>query len=465
MRNKILNALPFILLGGWVLWLTKSGLGGEYLQSLARGEHSWWIWIQMFAPMIVLVLFILPVVVMGGMAGLYEFYKSIFYDIASLIAKLFKDPEKRAEWIGKSGECIINAFLLNLPQRDYHVEHDLLLRTADDRTVQIDHMVISRHGVFVLETKLYNCEIYGTGKDFKWTLKYGKKTYSVQNPVRQNEGHIKALQTITGLNESAFFNIVVLVGNMKFKKKLSDDRFKGGWDTKRFIRKQKKLLFSHAQKGKIIDAIEKARDTSETAKHKHNNQLRERHLDKSGRARPSVTHQNEGEDSIESFFANLPSQEYHIERSLPMLATSDKTGTVHVIFSRHGVFIIDIKSGGGYIFGKEQESTWTQMLSGRKKHILQNPLRQNDQYIKILQTITGLPEDVFLKVVVFADNAVIKRKLPENVCAGAGKLKEFIGKQQKTRLSNEELRAAIGAIRATQKTFTNAEQTESSRIH
>ena len=436
------------------------------MQSLARGEHSWWIWIQMFAPIFAAVFFIIPIVGMGGMAGLYEFYKSVFYDIASLMAKLFKDREKQKEWSGKSGECLTNALLFNLPQRDYHVEHDLLLRQADGRTAQIDHVVISRYGVFVLETKICNCEIDGTGKDFKWTMKYGKETYTVQNPVRQNEGHIKALQTITGLSESAFFNIVVLMGNMKFKKELSDDRFKGGWDTKKFIRKQKILLFSHAQKGKVIDAIEKARDTSESAKHKHNKQLRERHLDKSGRAKPPVTCRNESKDSIESFFANLPSQEYHIERSLPMLATSDnETGTVHVIFSRHGIFIIDIKSGGGYIFGKEQESTWTQMFPGRKKHILQNPLRQNDQYIKILQTITGLPEDVFLKVVVFVDNAEIKKKLPENVCVGAEKLKEFIGKQQKTRLSNEKLRAAIGAIRATQKTFTNTEQTESSRIH
>ena len=463
MRNKILNALPFILFGGWVLWLTKSGIGAEYLQSIVRGEHSWWIGIKMFAPMVVLVFFILPIVIMGGMAGLHEVYKSNFY---ALIGSVFKHHEKRAEWIGKSGECIINAFLLNLPQRDYHVEHDLLLRMADGHTVQIDHMVISRHGVFVLETKLYNCEIYGTGNDSKWTLMYGKKKHSVQNPVRQNEGHIKALQTITGLNESAFFNIVVLVGNIKFKKKLSDDRFKSGWDTKRFIRKQKNLLFSHAQKGKIIDAIEKARDTSEIAKHRHNDQLRERHLNKSSRAKPPVTRRSKGEDSIESFFANLPSQEYHIERSLPMLTTSDnEAGTVHVVFSRHGVFIIDIKNGGGYILGKQWESTWTQMLPGRKKQIFQNPLRQNDKYINILQTITGLPKDVFFKVVVFADNAVIKRKLPENVCVGVEKLKEFIGKQQEPRLSNEKLRAAIGAIRATQKTFTNAEQTESSRIH
>ena len=431
MRNKILNALPFfIILGGWVVWLTKSGMGEEFLQSIARGEPSWWIWIQMFAPMFALVFFILPVIGMGGMAGLYEFYKALFYDIASVMAKLFKNREKQAEWSGQSGECLVNAFLLNLPQRDYYVEHDLLLRTADGRTVQIDHMVISQYGVFVIETKSYNCTIDGTEKDFKWTMQYRKKTYQVQNPVRQNEGHIKALQAITRLPENAFFNIVVLLGNMKFKKELSDDRFKGGWDTKRFIRKQKILLFSHTQKGEIIDAIKKARDTSEGAKQKHIDNLRERR-------------------SAEKHVAESPQQSYTVLKKLQVSVDGCTMAIDRVVFSPYGIFVIADINHNNYIYGEELRLKWANKPSPQETNFFDNPLLQNKKYIEALRTITKLPEEVFFNMVVFAENAQLKtrERLPESVCVGKSGMKVFMDKQKQHRLSDKQLETTLNVVR------------------
>ena len=430
MRNKILNALPFIMLGVWIVWLTKSGLGEEYLQSIARGEHSWWIWIKMFTPIFAAVFFIIPIVFMGGMAGLYEFYKSVFYDMASLMAKLFKYHEKRKEWTGKSGECITNALLFNLPQRDYHVENDLLLRKADGRTAQIDHVVISRYGVFVLETKICNGEIDGTGKDFKWTMKYGKETHTVQNPVRQNEGHIKVLQTITGLPESAFFNIVVLMGNMKFKKELSDDRYKGGWDTKKFIREQKTLRFSHAQKGKIIDAIEKAKDTSESAKQEHVDNLR-------------------GRRSGEKNVAESPQQSYTVLRKLQVSVDGRTMAIDRVVFSPYGIFVIADINYNNYIYGEELRPKWANKPSTQETNFFDNPLLQNKKYIEALRTITKLPEEVFFNMVVFAENAQLKtrERLPESVCVGKSGMKVFIDKQTQYRLSDKQLEATLNVVR------------------
>lgn len=60
------------------------------------------------------------------------------------------------------------------------------------RSSQIDHLVVSRYGLFVIETKNYKGWIYGGGHSEQWTQNiYGKK-YSLYNPILQNAGHVRA---------------------------------------------------------------------------------------------------------------------------------------------------------------------------------------------------------------------------------------------------------------------------------
>ncbi|WP_306807281.1 nuclease-related domain-containing protein [Mesobacillus jeotgali] len=58
---------------------------------------------------------------------------------------------------------------------------------------QIDHVVLTPYGIFVIETKNYQGMIYG-GKDRKiWSVN-GK--FKMMNPFVQNYGHIKALASL-----------------------------------------------------------------------------------------------------------------------------------------------------------------------------------------------------------------------------------------------------------------------------
>lgn len=68
-------------------------------------------------------------------------------------ASLFT-PEysSRAEAIGDRGEKRVSSFLEDLDSDEYRVYNDLLIRNGN-YTTQVDHIVISRYGVFVLETK------------------------------------------------------------------------------------------------------------------------------------------------------------------------------------------------------------------------------------------------------------------------------------------------------------------------
>ncbi len=96
---------------------------------------------------------------------------------------------------GKRGEKRMAAFLSFLPKKEYRIINDLLLQSGGHST-QIDHVVVSVYGVFVIETKYYQGWIYGGENSEFWTQNiYGTKN-QLRNPLWQNQGHIKAIMRL-----------------------------------------------------------------------------------------------------------------------------------------------------------------------------------------------------------------------------------------------------------------------------
>ena len=62
---------------------------------------------------------------------------------------------------GRIGEHRVAHILGKLPKDRYRLINNLLLRTSSGGTTQIDHVVISEYGIFVIETKFYKGWIYG----------------------------------------------------------------------------------------------------------------------------------------------------------------------------------------------------------------------------------------------------------------------------------------------------------------
>ena len=94
-------------------------------------------------------------------------------------------------WIGETG---VNFFgKIGLPFWRYHKFKNVTLPTEYGSS-QIDHIIVSKYGVFVVETKMMTGWIYGKQYDKEWTQKFPNKSFKFQNPLRQNYGHIKALQ-------------------------------------------------------------------------------------------------------------------------------------------------------------------------------------------------------------------------------------------------------------------------------
>jgi len=65
-----------------------------------------------------------------------------------------------------------------------------------NKTVQIDHVVVSNYGIFVIETKNYKGLIIGNEFDDNWMQVIYKSKEKLYNPVKQNYGHIQALKEI-----------------------------------------------------------------------------------------------------------------------------------------------------------------------------------------------------------------------------------------------------------------------------
>lgn len=124
----------------------------------------------------------------------------------------------RAHQLQHTGESKVSlALMRHFPPPAYHLLNSVTLQ-VDDGTTQIDHVLVSRFGVFVIETKQYKGWIYGTASQPSWTQVLYKHKYRFQNPIHQNYKHLKAVQALLDfLPAEHVRGAVVFVGDAEFK--------------------------------------------------------------------------------------------------------------------------------------------------------------------------------------------------------------------------------------------------------
>lgn len=105
----------------------------------------------------------------------------------------------------------------NCAPPDYHLLNHITLKLSAG-TTQIDHILVSRFGVFVIETKDYSGWIFANAKHATWTqVLYGRK-FKFQNPLFQNFRHLQAVQDLLDfLPADAVKPIVVFAGDAEFQ--------------------------------------------------------------------------------------------------------------------------------------------------------------------------------------------------------------------------------------------------------
>ena len=113
---------------------------------------------------------------------------------------------------------VVSVLAHGLSPKDYFIFNNLILPSSNNGSTQIDHLVVSRFGIFVIESKNFNGWIFGSQEGTVWTqcLPRGYK-FTFQNPIRQNYAHIMALKALMPFVGTSFFSLVVFSDTCEFK--------------------------------------------------------------------------------------------------------------------------------------------------------------------------------------------------------------------------------------------------------
>jgi len=165
---------------------------------------------------------------------------------------------KSAWFKGVLGEWQVNLLIkFFLDKNEYHLIKNVTLPT-DDGTTQIDHIIVSRYGIFVVETKNMKGWIFGSANQKQWTQQIFKHKSKFQNPLHQNYKHVKTLEACLNAKNDSIFSVIIFIGDSTFKTKMPDNvRFaRGGIN---YIKNKTDIVFNDEAVKNIIEQIESGR--------------------------------------------------------------------------------------------------------------------------------------------------------------------------------------------------------------
>ena len=137
----------------------------------------------------------------------------LLFFVAGLVLAAFNSPSRK----GKRGEAIVASRLRDGLPEEYQILNDTYLPLPDGTTTQIDHIVVSPYGIFVIETKNYSGWIFANENSAKWTQTIYRCKHSFQNPIRQNYRHICALADNLKIPKNCFTSVVAFTGDCEFR--------------------------------------------------------------------------------------------------------------------------------------------------------------------------------------------------------------------------------------------------------
>ena len=165
---------------------------------------------------------------------------------------------KSAWFKGVLGEWQVNLLIkFFLDKNEYHLIKDVTLPT-DDGTTQIDHIIVSKYGVFVVETKNMKGWIFGSENQKQWTQQIFKHKSKFQNPLHQNYKHVKTLEACLNVKNDSIFSVIIFIGDSTFKTRMPENvRFaRGGIE---FIKSKTDIVFNRQEIAGVIEQIESGR--------------------------------------------------------------------------------------------------------------------------------------------------------------------------------------------------------------
>jgi hypothetical protein len=180
------------------------------------------------------------------------------------------------------GEVLVAHAISTQFQRPHMLLNNVTLQT-DVGTTQIDHVVVADTGIFVIETKHYTGWIFGHPNDSQWTQVIYRKKSRFQNPIHQNYGHVKAIQSLFTLSDDAFIPVVVFAGDAELKSDLGPSVVRLG-ELISYLSEDRPVLFDERKMAYIVGRIEMKRlrrslETDEYLRNYVRHRIEARHRD------------------------------------------------------------------------------------------------------------------------------------------------------------------------------------------
>ncbi len=158
-------------------------------------------------------------------------------------------------------------------------------------------------------------------------------------------------------------------------------------------------------------------------------------------------------------FIALPRSTYQPFRNVILEAPDGTTQIDHIFVSRFGVFVVETKNMGGWIFGNESDRQWTQAFRNGQKFRFQNPLRQNYRHTEVVEKAFAplrLPRGAVHSVVAFVGRAELKTELPANVTTGIG-FASYVRSFRDVLLTSTQVDDACGMLESKRLLISDAE--------
>ena len=193
---------------------------------------------------------------------------------------------------GFLGETVINiAMWLKLEKDVYHRLNNITLPLSNGGSTQIDHVIVSIYGIFVIETKNYKGWIFGNEKQRQWTQVIMGRKYKFQNPLRQNYLHIKTLADLLELDLSYFHSMIAFIGEceLKTRDELPEHVLTSGMAS--YVKKKQYELLTPDEVRAIVEQIESNRFSKSWKNNKqHRAYLKDKHspLNKQASDKPNA---------------------------------------------------------------------------------------------------------------------------------------------------------------------------------
>jgi hypothetical protein len=125
----------------------------------------------------------------------------------------------------------------------------------------------------------------------------------------------------------------------------------------------------------------------------------------------------------------LDRQVYRRLHDVTLITLDGTTQIDHVFLSPFGIFVLETKNMGGWIFGGEKQAQWTQLFP-KKRFQFQNPIRQNYKHLKALQAALDIGPEHVHSVIAFVGGSTFKTEMPANVTQGMRSIRYIKSFQQ-----------------------------------